>query len=287
MTHGYSWLSAAKVATDRKLPLHLICHDDWATSVPVCLFLRAWAERVFGKYYRAAASCLCVSPFMVEEYERRYGVRGTVLYPSRASDCLEFQSPPERVQKNRRQFTCAFAGSINSAGYVNALKAIANGLNAENGRLLIFGPLKPENAQLNGLNQPNIELHGLVKSDELIRRFREEADVLFVPMSFDTADKPNMQMGFPSKLTDYTAVGIPLLVYGPEYCSAVRWARENPVVAETVVAEKPGELSAAVQRLGASGQYRASLGATALKIGRRCFDHSVVQTQFHGALTQS
>src|SRR5207249_6831256 len=136
--------------------------------------------RVFGKYYRAAASRLCVSPFMVEEYERRHGVRGTVLYPSRASSCPEFQSPPERAQKNGKQFTCAFAGTINSLGYVTALKAIANGLNTVNGRLLIFGPLKPEHAQRNGLDQPNIKLRGLVKSEELIRRFRDEADVLLV-----------------------------------------------------------------------------------------------------------
>src|SRR5207249_1181088 len=68
VTHGYSWLSAARIALDHKLPLHLICHDDWTTTVPVCPFLHAWSERVFGKYYRAAASRLCVSPFMVEEY---------------------------------------------------------------------------------------------------------------------------------------------------------------------------------------------------------------------------
>ena len=75
-----------------------------------------------------------------------------------------------------------------------------------------------------GLDLPNIRLGGLLKSDELLRRLRADADVLFVPMSFAADDHDNMRMGFPSKLTDYTAVGLPLLIAGPADCSAVRWA---------------------------------------------------------------
>jgi hypothetical protein len=56
-------------------------------------------------------------------------------------------------------------------------------------------------------------------------------------MSFNAVDRANMEISFPSKLTDYTAVGLPLLIYGPHYCSAVQWARENPGVAEVVTAD--------------------------------------------------
>ena len=95
-------------------------------------------------------------------------------------------------------------------------------------------------------------------------RFREEVDVLFVPMSFDPTDRPNMETGFPSKLTDYTSVGVPLLIYGPAYCSAVRWAGNNPGVAEVVDDENPKALTEALCRLAASPAHRIALGDAGL-----------------------
>ena len=74
--HGYTWVTAARFAAQRSVPLHLVCHDDWPSVVPSAL--RNRVEREFGDAYRQAASRLCVSPQMVTEYERRYGAGGTV-----------------------------------------------------------------------------------------------------------------------------------------------------------------------------------------------------------------
>src|SRR5207244_2839189 len=154
---------------------------------------------------------------------------------------------PPTLKGSRRGLTIGFGGTINSACYIRALKTAAALLQPMGGRLLLFGPLKVAEARSNGLDGPNIEVRGLVEAEALMRHFREEADVLFVPMSFDPKDRANMEISFPSKLTDYTAVGVPLLIYGPPYCSAVRWARENPGVAEVVESEDPEALAKALQ----------------------------------------
>ena len=78
-----------------------------------------------------------------------------------------------------------------------------------------------------------------------------------------------MELSFPSKLTDYTAAGLPMLIYGPPYCSAVRWARENAGVAEMVDDENPKGLTEALHRLAASPVHRNALGTHALNVGRR------------------
>jgi hypothetical protein len=114
-----------------------------------------------------------------------------------------------------------------------------------------------------------------------MKRFRDEADVLFVPMSFDGADKANMEISFPSKLTDYTVVGIPLLIYGPAYCSAVRWARENDGVAEVVDEQSIDALTKAVMHLSTLAPLRMRLGERALEIGRQFFSYEAVITRFH------
>src|SRR4029077_15062539 len=135
---------------------------------------------------------------MSEEYRRRYGAEGIVLYPARAADAPKFSAPPDRVARNDHAFTVAFCGTINSPGYVCALKMLAASLAAPNGRLLIFGPLTPEAARSVGLVGSRIVLGGLLKSAELLTRLRAEADALFVPMSFEAVDRANMEISFPS-----------------------------------------------------------------------------------------
>ena len=275
VTHGYSWITAAAYAAERRLPLHVVCHDDWLMGVRILRVLKLLAGSWFGEYYRQAASRFCVSPFMVEGYERKYGVGATVLYPSRAPDCPEHQEPPARVANQSVRPVFAYAGTINGAGYVRAIRCLADALNRRNGRLLIYGPTSQKAGKSLGLDQPNIEFRGLLKSNELIPRLRDEADVLYVPMSFDDGDRLNMEVGFPSKLTDYTATGIPLLIHGPAYCSAIRWARENPGVAEIVESEDDPPLADALTRLCRDSSLRWQLGVNALRVGRSCFDHSL------------
>lgn len=280
VTHGISWITAAEVARRLDIPLHLICHDEWARTG----FMQDWKDKAFVEHYRRASSRLCVSPFMSEEYERRYGARGEVLYPSRARDAVIFDAPPARLARYIGPLTCVFAGTINSPGAVAALRSLAACLEPSGGRLVIFGPLSASVARLSGLVATNIELGGLLTSAELIKRLREMADVLYVPMSFEETDRNNMQIGFPSKLTDYTAIGVPLMIHGPAYCSAVCWALENRGVAEVVTADSTAAIGDAISRLAAEPTYRLDLGRRALEVGETYFSHRAASSVFMHAL---
>jgi glycosyltransferase involved in cell wall biosynthesis len=283
VAHGFGWLTAARMAERRKVPLHLMVHDDWPRAANVPDGFRHWLDKRFARVYSQAQSRMCVSPSMKCDYERRYAETAEVIYPSRAPDVQQFAGPPERLSHNDRQFTIAFAGTINSNGYTRALIALQEALNSVNGRLLIFGPLTVDQARQTGLDLPNVTIGGLLSWPDLMRCLRDDADALFVPMSFDPVERSNMEMAFPSKLADYTAVGLPLLIYGPDYCSAVRWAGENPGVAEVVEAEEA--LAGAVQRLAHDPALRHALGARALEVGNNYFAYETVQAVFNRALT--
>jgi glycosyltransferase involved in cell wall biosynthesis len=183
------------------------------------------------------------------------------------------------LASNDHAFTVAFAGTINTNGYIRALMALQDALKPCDGRLLIFGPTTSDER----LNNRNTEFRGLLSSSELLNVLREEADALFVPMSFDPADRANMEMAFPSKLADYTAVGLPLLIYGPTYCSAVIWARENPGVAEIV--ESEAELDSAVNLLANNPDKRLALAKRALRVGYEYFTHDRAKQVFHQSLS--
>jgi len=279
VAHGFGWLAAAQIAIERRVPLHLIVHDDWPRVAGVAPQFRGWLDERFASVYRQAQSRLCVSPAMSRFYEQRYGAPAEVIYPSRAADCADFAEPPARLADRDHQFTIAFAGTINSRGYVRVLTALQKALEPVDGRLLIFGPSTSDAA----LSHRNTENRGLLSSDELLMRLRDEADALFVPMSFDASDRANMEMAFPSKLGDYTATGVPLLIYGPSYCSAVAWANDNPGVAEVV--ETEDDLSCAIKRLATDPDHRLALGKRALNIGREYFSHARIQQRFHQFLS--
>jgi glycosyltransferase involved in cell wall biosynthesis len=283
VAHGFGWLAAAEMARKRQVPLHLIVHDDWPRVADVAPQFRNWLDDRFGHVYRQAKSRLCVSPAMNRFYEQRYGAPAAVIYPSRATDCTDFAEPPARLTDRDHQFTIVFAGTINSHGYVRALTALQKALEPVDGRLLIFGPLTRDAAQQVGLDHRHTEIRGLLSSTELLTRLREEADALFVPMSFDASDRANMEMAFPSKLADYTATGVPLVIYGPSYCSAVAWARENPGVAEVVEAET--DLPNAIAKLAHNPDHRIALGKRALNVGREYFTHARVQQIFYQSLS--
>lgn len=282
VAHGFGWLAAAQIAHARNLPLHLMVHDDWPRAASIAPAFRSWLDARFADVYRQAQSRLCVSPAMRKFYEERYGQPAQVIYPSRAPHCPKFETPPARLARNDKPFTIAFAGTINSNGYIHALRALQNALMPAGGRLLIFGPLTADVAQQIGLDDPNTQVCGLLKWSELMTRLRDEADALFVPMSFDPCDRANMEMAFPSKLADCTATGLPLLIYGPDYCSAVTWARENEGVAEVVEAE--AQLAEAINRLANDPEHRVSLGQRALEVGGDYFTHERVQQVFSAAL---
>ncbi len=283
VAHGFGWLAAAEIADRRNVPLHFIVHDDWPRVADVAPAFRNWLDKRFASVYRQAQSRLCVSPAMSRSYGERYGKSAQTIYPSRAAACPEYDEPPARLSRNDHAFTVAFAGTINSNGYIRALLALQDALKPFGGRLLIFGPTAPAEAQQFGLNDPNTEVRGLLPSTELLTKLRNEADALFVPMSFEARDRINMEMAFPSKLADYTATGLPLLVYGPAYCSAVTWARENEGVAAIV--ESESDLRNAVALLANNPDTRIAFGKRALTVGREYFTHDRAQQIFLQSLS--
>ena len=284
VTHGYSWITAACLARRAGVPLHLICHDEWTETTRALAVLDGWKRSVFGAHYRQAASRLCVSPFMAEKYQQLYNVPSAVLYPCRASDATQFAGPPERLGREAETFTCAFAGTINNGGVLTGLRILADALRCLGGRLVIFGPLDQTRTGVSAFTAANIELRGLVSSVDLMGELRATADALFVPMSFSADDRANAEISFPSKLTDYTAIGLPLLIYGPEYCSAVRWAKANEGVAEVVTAERGEELAVSLERLKSNPLRRLELAKRSLSAGNRYFSHEAAFRVFSGAL---
>jgi hypothetical protein len=279
VTHDTSWLAAVHYAQHYSLPYHLICHDEWLTITPLPKYLSPVFDRIFKRYYRQAASRLCVSRYMAEAYEERYQAKGIALYPSRGKDQPIHLAPPERL-KESHPLTVAFIGSPYKD---NSLQIMAQELQKIGGQINLYGAYTEAHARRDGFYEPNMIFRGFIPSHQLIHVLRDEVDVLYVMMSFETKDRNWMSTAFPSKLVDYTAIGLPILIRGPSYCTAVRWAQENPGVAEVVTDPSPQALYTALQKLQ-SPHYRHQLAQKAIEIGRDFFSYEKAWHTFTSAL---
>lgn len=283
VAHGYGWLTAASLARALDVPFHIIVHDDWPRLSGIAPVLVDWLDRQFSASYRQARVRFCVSPSMAENYELRYGVFGSVLYPSRSSTCPVFEAPAPRLGQPQPEFVVGYGGNSNP-DVIGCLRDLLTGLSFARIPVSIFGPFDEQRQRELRLASANATFHGLIPFQEMIHELRETADLLFLPMSFEEHSRENMIVSFPSKLADYTAIGLPILIYGPPHCSAVRWAREHPGVAVIVDRQNPEDLAAAVMRLRNEPELRLNLAQRALEVGRMCFSHEKVQERFVKAL---
>ena len=281
--HGYGWLTAAALAKRLGVPFHLIVHDDWPRLSGIAHQWQGWLEQAFAKTYREASSRLCVSPFMAEEYERRYGIAGSVLYPSRSSDCPVFETAPTRVLAEEDELVIGYGGN-GSPDIVSCLRDVAQVLAGAKARLSVFGPFAEAVQQELLAISPAITFHGMVPYRQMITGLRATADVLLVPMAFGEAARDNMIVSFPSKLADYTATGRPLLIYGPPYSSAVRWAGIHPDVAAVVEQPDLALLLQTLTQLRQDPDRRRLLAERAVVVGAKCFDSSSARACLHDAL---
>jgi hypothetical protein len=226
--HGFLWIAVAEVAFRRKIPLHLIIHDDWPSLITyrregvIFDMVRRICGSKLGNVYRQAVTRLCVSPGMNEHYRKFYGVEGEILYPTLGEDSPAFVERFNR-KKALHNLSIAFCGMIHHDGVMDMLARLSIDLAAVKGELHLFTSLKKENLISNGFSDKSTHVHGFMPANSLGDAVSHFSDALLLPASFLPRERFDIETLFPSKLADYCAIGLPIIFWGPEYSSALRW----------------------------------------------------------------
>lgn len=285
VAHGTTWLAASYFAKVHRLPLHLIVHDDWlvSRSSHVLPRLRPWADKIFESIYRQAQFRWCISGDMEEYYFRKYGVHGSVLPPIRSEKLSRISNPVILPKSQCLKF--AYAGSLHVPSYRKALVELASVLAPLNCSLNIFTSLQTENLEKLGLLHPIIKFHPFIEPEAFIDTMRQHADVLFLPLAFKNKENDyETRLSFPSKLADYTAAGLPILIWGDSKSSGVRWASKNVDVAYVVDTPSTSALEMAVKKLIYNPELREKLANRAIEIGFKDFSNDAVTAPFYLSL---
>ena len=211
----------------------------------------------------------CISDGMREELGPHRNARVLYPTPSAAVDKLGERTGIESNEgRINEKFQFLFAGNL-AHWYGKQVAAILNVL--ENDRAIgmkVFGKYHgwaPEFERA----QRNLGAYlGFKPYEELIPEF-QKADAFFLPMGFDSSAALIERTSFKTKFLDYLAFEKPILIWGPEYCTAIRAAQEYDA-AYCVTDPDPAAVIHAMREIADNQEIRDRLcnGASKAKLDK-------------------
>jgi glycosyltransferase involved in cell wall biosynthesis len=242
-------------------------------------------DRGIGNIYRQCQRRLCISPEMAALLEQKYGVTGEVLYPNRSEVIIPRPLEQSRSWKNPEVFTLGYAGSL-SSGYGETVKKLCAVLSDGNIRLNYYG--REDKALLGSFSRDTVVQQGFSSPPEMLwRKVQAECDAVILPYSFNEGYRPLYSSHFPSKLPEYLALNMPVIVLGPTYATGVRWALQNPDAAIAITQPQPDRWLEILRKLAASEQNRVSLAIGATDAGKRHFCPEKIKKIFTAAIIEA
>jgi glycosyltransferase involved in cell wall biosynthesis len=265
VAHGAGFLAAGALAKKLQVPLITIVHDNFADMIAGSPRFRRLMEARANTLLKSSDHLIFVCDSMRDYFVNQHGLDGSVLYPTA---CREFpQHPPEPPARGQRPFTVAYGGTVI---YLDEIRALIDAAGRCGARMVFYSNVDPASAKDLGFVGDHVEFRQPVPSTELVERLRKEADLLLVPMQFAENQRVRAITGFPSKIADYSMTGLPILIYGPKWCSAATWARKY--IGEECVCdvEDIGLLSEAMGRFR-NAEAASSIGEKCFSVGARMF----------------
>jgi glycosyltransferase involved in cell wall biosynthesis len=277
VAHGWWHIKARKVAKEFKLPLVSLFQDWWPDFPEIPLAFRSRVEHEFRQTCAESDVVICVSDGMCRELgepENALVVHDVPSLARRSEGKCHFQFP----------LRVAYFGNLSDYGPLieDALRALNN---SDQVRLEVFGPSPLWTSGAEDEFRSRGVYRGFIPSNELTESLRQFQAALVV-MSFAPSHRRRMTTSFPSKMIDAMQVGLPVVIWGPEYCSAVEWARGGER-ALCVTDPNPSAIRRALEDLAASPAKQESFARFSREAAATDFNHEHIQAQFSDTLRRA
>lgn len=274
VAQGDAFPAAARFAKRHGLPLVSFFHDWWPYMTGIHAPFRRLAERRFRNLYKGSQLALCVSEGMKSQLGDHPNAQ--VLYPIPA----KISSPP-LLPKLGHELKILYFGNLHEYGPM-----VAEALQEFKGHSHIRMEARGANPNWPDsflLEMEQEELWHDFAPHDVLQSWIQSADAFLVPMVFDPSMRRRMETSFPSKMVEMCQMGKPIVVWGPEYCSAVQWARRWDC-ALCVSDPDPKTLVRELEKLAAKSEERRRLAECSRKAASGDFSPAEIQDKFFGAL---
>jgi len=260
-------------------PLYMYVMDDPLGNRSFGPFHAPLYKLLMPRIVRSSRRTWGVSDGMCEYLAQTYGVECSPLLP--LVNVAEFRRRDTADNASDREFQLVYTGSIYSA-QLDALRRLIKILSDNE-----TGPMQMRLTIYTSLQEPVLKRMGLMgrntRRDEVktedMPRVLAEADCAFLPLSFDPGMRHVVETSFPSKIAEYLAAGVPILVHAPSYSSVSRYCRKHNC---GLVVDEPDEtqLREALIRLRTDAALREDLSAKAVEVARKNHDANQIAAAF-------
>lgn len=277
VAHGWWHIQARRVAKKFQLPLVSFFQDWWPDFPDVPSPFRPQVEHQFRRTCAESAAAICVSEGMRSELgnpRNALVIHDVPYFPTSGGASRDVTAPLRIV----------YFGNLGEYGSLieSALCALRG---SKRVRLEVFGSKPLWTSQAEDEFQSLGLYHGFLPTNQLVESLRQFQAVLVV-MSFEAAFRRRMMTSFPSKMINAMQLGLPVVVWGPEYCSAVQWARGGDK-ALCVTDADSSALRQALEELAASPSEQERLAKSAREAAASDFNSERIQEKFIDVLRQA
>jgi hypothetical protein len=265
---SWNWTAQLAQGVARRLRVPLVASfNDWFNfGLVMHPYFRGSIERAFRKFYRDCDLAFCTSEGMLEALGPHPNAH--VLYPTGGSmSDVEREFTP--FTSDGTPATVFFAGSL-SAWYGPMLEQLVQARSDAHLRFEIFGANASWSREFESFARTSGVYRGQVSFDRL-KTHAQEADLLLLPMGFGDECAQIERTSFKTKFLDYLTFQKPIVIWGPEYCSAVRVAREFDA-AECYTSPDAAGCIVALQNLARSSERQKQLVANARRMYQSRFE---------------
>jgi len=274
-----TWVSFQALKVARKMKIPFACYFmDWAHYAAHC---HGWAvplmDRMYRRLYRESNVAFCISDGMREELGPHPNAH--VVYPTPSIEReVGAAMQPDFADSNRHseggRFEFLFAGNL-AHWYGEQVASILKLLDQETKvSMRVFGNYHSWPKEFEQRQRQKGAYFGFKPYEELIPEFHK-ADAFFLPMGFDQSAELIERTSFKTKFLDYLAFNKPILIWGPEYCTAVRVALHYNS-ALCVTDPDPRSLLEAMKRMAGDHVLRAALLKNAERMRAQDFNSDAV-----------
>nr|WP_320161340.1 glycosyltransferase [uncultured Methanoregula sp.] len=236
--------------------------------------LRSFAGIYESELVQAAAAVIVPNECMCAEYLKRYGISATILHNPFDLESYENQISVENrtpaVEKAEKEIV--YTGAIYDAHYDafrNLIAAIALPETIPV-RIHLYTPQSPHHLLANNINGPRVVVH---KAQQVtaMPAIQQNADILFLPLSFNPRFREIVKTSAPGKIGEYLASKRPVLVHAPKD-SFVSWYFKKYHCGLVVDEDDPRELAKAINLLTTDEKLCQELTRNAYERAKTDFD---------------
>lgn len=251
------------------IPFYLYAFDKYsqADKSPE---VYSFTEKYEPELLRGAAGVIVPNEFMYSDYLEKYTITSTIIHnPSdlrKAGNTDRDEEPQPEGEKK-----IVYTGAIYAAhfdAFRDLIEAIRS-LNRDDIKVHLYTTQSQSNLEAEGICGPVV--YHKHQPLSVMSEIQESADVLFLPLAFNSAYPEVIRTSAPGKTGDYLASGRPILVHAPAD-SFVSWYFKEHNCGIVVDQKDPAALASALNTILSDKDLQTRLGEAARACALRDFN---------------